>query len=834
MKKLFRMKKLVRMVLFISLFFNMVNISWSAIPIWERNALIALYKSTNGDNWHDNSGWKSPPLYDDGFAQPGSEDKWSGISLNATHSAVSHINLSSNNLAGKIPDDIGYLPSLQTLDLSSNYLHGELPQSLGSLFNLVNLKLSNNQLSGSLPKTLRHLIKLYTLDLGSNMLSGQLPEGIHLLRQLNYLDLHANQFSGPIHSIINSGFYKNLKTLNVSSNLLTGAIPDLTYRFDLLTDLDLSANFLTGPIPPSIRNLKNLMFLNLHQNKFTGNLPEELFLLTELDKINLSANQLTGRIPSEIKTFLNLVELNLGENQLSGDIPSEFGNLKQLYRLDLHSNNLSGSIPSALIQSWELAYLDLSLHNFQGNIPPEIGRLIYLHALDLSVNSLTGSVPFNLANLNRLDALDLSSNKLTGQIPALLMELTNLLDNHSDFRWNSLVTYDKELKDFLDSKQAGGNWESTQTLPPEKISATHVSGSRIKISWTPTLYIGDEGCYYLYYSDTQGGPYTLYSQTDTKYDSELYFTGAEPNKRYYFRIKTETRAHEANPNNVLSPYSPETSAIATGNHIIISGKITTSSGIGIPNLNLIATPPGEYFQTDLNGDYRYEVKPGWSGTIQPGETGFTFTPRNQTISVADTHKPGVDFIASRITCTVSGKALSAGQGVGGVTLNFKSSDGSTESITTNDDGAYNHIVPYGWKGLIKPSKGNILFYPPTIEKREPGITEDLTMQNLTLAASVALTVERKSDSTLLLNADYATIEFKAFFTGISPEEIKHFKILRKENNGQFVTIAEREATSPYQFTYTDRHLKKEASYTYVGYALDESENIIGQSTEVTI
>jgi len=37
----------------------------------ERGALIALYNSTNGDGWNNNTGWKTPPLADDGFALPG-------------------------------------------------------------------------------------------------------------------------------------------------------------------------------------------------------------------------------------------------------------------------------------------------------------------------------------------------------------------------------------------------------------------------------------------------------------------------------------------------------------------------------------------------------------------------------------------------------------------------------------------------------------------------------------------------------------------------------------------------------------------------------------------
>jgi len=39
----------------------------------ERAALMALYNATNGDDWFNNTGWKTPPLAADGFAYPGTE-----------------------------------------------------------------------------------------------------------------------------------------------------------------------------------------------------------------------------------------------------------------------------------------------------------------------------------------------------------------------------------------------------------------------------------------------------------------------------------------------------------------------------------------------------------------------------------------------------------------------------------------------------------------------------------------------------------------------------------------------------------------------------------------
>jgi hypothetical protein len=52
-----------------------------------------------------------------------------------------------------------------------------------------------------------------------------------------------------------------------------------------------------------------------------------------------------------------------------------------------------------------------------------------------------------------------------GPIPLELMNLENLEDNESDFRYNHLYTTDDALRTFLNSKQIDGDWESYQTPP---------------------------------------------------------------------------------------------------------------------------------------------------------------------------------------------------------------------------------------------------------------------------------------------------------------------------------------------------------------------------------
>ncbi|KAE8669790.1 putative LRR receptor-like serine/threonine-protein kinase [Hibiscus syriacus] len=84
--------------------------------------------------------------------------------------------LQNNKLSGPIPDEIGKLPELQTLDLSGNEFVGLIPRSLGSLTHLTYLRLSNNNLTGPIPGTIANLTGLSFLDVSFNNLSGPTPK----------------------------------------------------------------------------------------------------------------------------------------------------------------------------------------------------------------------------------------------------------------------------------------------------------------------------------------------------------------------------------------------------------------------------------------------------------------------------------------------------------------------------------------------------------------------------------------------------------------------------------------------------------------------------------
>ena len=223
--------------------------AYAVIPNSERDVLISIYLSTNGNQWIDNTNWCEGPCPLVGapkFNRHGTECTWAGV--------------------GCYPD------GRHVLELAgSNGLTGTLP-ALQDLTQLRNIRLAHNSITGSIPD-FTGMSVISDIDLSFNQLTGAPPD-FSGLTNLNSVDLSDNHLSGPIAPLTN---LPQLETFRVSNNQLGGQAPTFAGLY-FLAFIALDNNQLTGPLP-DLSQLNIDLFYADH-NEFTGPVPPPSGLLT--------------------------------------------------------------------------------------------------------------------------------------------------------------------------------------------------------------------------------------------------------------------------------------------------------------------------------------------------------------------------------------------------------------------------------------------------------------------------------------------------------------------------------------------------------------------------
>ncbi|KAI3794348.1 hypothetical protein L1987_36978 [Smallanthus sonchifolius] len=240
------------------------------------------------------------------------------------------LDLSENRLV-TLPSSISGLSSLTKLDLHSNKII-ELPESFDDLLSLVYLDLRANQLA-SLPASLSRLIHLQELDLSSNNLS-VLPESVGSLVKLQKLNIETNNIEEIPHII---GHCVSLKELLADYNKLK-ALPEAVGKLALLETLSVRYNNISR-LPTTMSSLTNIKELDLSFNEVES-VPESLCFATTLVKINISNNFADLRsLPRSIGNLENLEELDMSNNQIRV-LPDSFRMLSKLQVLKTEGNPL--------------------------------------------------------------------------------------------------------------------------------------------------------------------------------------------------------------------------------------------------------------------------------------------------------------------------------------------------------------------------------------------------------------------------------------------------------------------------------------------------------------
>lgn len=117
---------------------------------------------------------------------------------------LSILDLSENHFDGGIPTSLFQLGKLSSLQLGGNRLGGSIPLSIGlevEAQSLRSLNLCSNGLIGRLPQEFGKLKMLEQLDIRCNNLSGNL-ETIGELRSLTEVNVSYNSFAGPVQPAV--------------------------------------------------------------------------------------------------------------------------------------------------------------------------------------------------------------------------------------------------------------------------------------------------------------------------------------------------------------------------------------------------------------------------------------------------------------------------------------------------------------------------------------------------------------------------------------------------------------------------------------------------------
>lgn len=341
---------------------------------------------------------------------------------------ITEIDFSSLSLT-MLPESLGYLTSLRTLNINDNKL-STLPDSIGQLATLQKLDLDKNRFT-ELPESISQLTSLTELRIANNKLS-TLPEGFGKLTTLQKLCLNRNSFTNLPETI---GQITSLLSLEIGDNELT-TLPEYLGKLTALQYLDLTNNELSA-LPESICRLTMLQKLFLGGNKLTS-LPERIGQLAALDELNLTRNKLTI-LPESIGNLISLQKLGIGGNNLA-ELPSTLSEITHLQELYLWGHKMT-NLPPFIFQFYDLQLLDIS-HSPIQKIPPQISQLNCLKKLDitgLNLHRLPAEIMkfglpfrFNYAEWRENDGIYLEDTTLATQPISLFMQPRELVQAYFD------------------------------------------------------------------------------------------------------------------------------------------------------------------------------------------------------------------------------------------------------------------------------------------------------------------------------------------------------------------------------------------------------------------
>ncbi|KAF7149925.1 hypothetical protein RHSIM_Rhsim02G0186100 [Rhododendron simsii] len=389
---------------------------------------------------------------------------------------VAIMDLSDNNLTGRIPEELTSLVGLISLNMSRNHLRGVIPKKIGSMGQLGALDLSRNQLYGEIPPSVSNLTFLSYLDLSFNNLSGRLPSSTQLQGFI------ASSFVG--NKLCGLPLTKNCsvdhgKTTpgadNEGDDIGDGSGVDWFYvfmaigfaagkcwewvlvigyqrQFQEKKFASVEKELEKGTDHANLNEWLDTKYIVIHTSQFNNwslickrmntSMKTMAFLVLGYLAIYFSfcngSHVYTLCLESEKRALLIFkqdlkdpserlpsweVEHDCCKNWAEVVCDNTTGHVLELHLRNpipygddgFYNSTLGGEINASLLSLKQLRYLDLSGNDFGGiPIPSFIGSLASLEYLNLSDTRFGGTIPRQLGNVSTLHFLSLGGNYVEG------------------------------------------------------------------------------------------------------------------------------------------------------------------------------------------------------------------------------------------------------------------------------------------------------------------------------------------------------------------------------------------------------------------------------------
>ncbi|SDR67291.1 Por secretion system C-terminal sorting domain-containing protein [Polaribacter sp. KT25b] len=412
---------------------NCAVVTNNSIPDIEREALIAVYNSTNGGSWkNDLSNAYNGVTWVNDAKDNRNVGAWFGVTTAIVNGQkhVTKVELNSNQLDGTIPSVIKNLTKLKTLKFDYNAV-SEIAPEIGELSNLEQLTF-NHQYSYEkseyvlkmIPVEINNILSLKNLSLTGIQLEGNLD--FSSLVNLESLSVNSNQITGLKIGVPPSVFDNTYvseseyrKSFAFSSNTYLNciAVPQNT-----IADWESSSFATSNPnivwgqdcsaynnVPEDEMQALVDMYNNLdganwtNSENWTGNFAKALI------SNPYNATKWNGITTKIVDGGKHITDVSLSSNKLKGEIPESFSNLSKLTNVQLSSNDISGALPSSIGNLTSLETLYLNSNKIE-SLPAEMTRMLKLKTIYLQNNEIMGKVP-DFTEASTLERLYISSNK---------------------------------------------------------------------------------------------------------------------------------------------------------------------------------------------------------------------------------------------------------------------------------------------------------------------------------------------------------------------------------------------------------------------------------------